>query len=404
MDDYAVPTPTWLAFTLALPSAARVFRHLRSITGNTGEAAALIQRYVQYGDPALGDALSSYPKPVDLAQLTHTDNQARVERALEWASRSAQHTLLGLDHALYPALLRQTDFPPPLLYLQGATDALNLPLLAAVGSRKASHGAITFTRSVCAELSSCGLGIVSGLALGVDAAAHRGALDVNGVTIAVAATAPDTIYPRQHTKLAAQILAEGGLIITEHALGTATRPWFFPQRNRIISGLSLGVIVAEASLPSGTLTTATHAMNQGREVMAVPGSVHNLQSRGCHELIKQGASLIENTQDILDSMRDVLRQSLRTASTEAQKPVAPARPSGLAGHQSQLDLQGANGTDLETTVLRLLSQQPATLDELVALSAACEPELSLSRLTSTLGHLEIKGFITTTAGGRYACC
>ena len=380
MDDKTVPTSAWLAFSLSQPNAVSLCRRLRE----------------------------SCPDPVDAGRLIqqHTCSAAtaqKVDEALAWQAAAANRHLLGLDHPAYPALLQDTLDAPLILYAEGSLDALNCPLVATVGSRKASHAALTHTRTVCAELAAMHVGIVSGLAIGIDGAAHEAALSVGGITIAVAATAPCKVYPRQHIELAKRILDSGGLILTEYGLGSVTRPWHFPQRNRIISGISLGVLVAEASLPSGTLTTATHAMNQGREVMAVPGSVHNLQARGCHALIKQGAALVETAQDVVDVLGQPLQRHLQAcAASDPQSPEVTVE--GLQGIQGSLLLQDNELDACDRQIVDWLAAQPASLDELVALADAEQQSWSLSQISSALGLLEIRGYITTTTAGRYARC
>lgn len=397
MDDKSIRTPAWLAFALSQPNAVSLCRHLRESCPDPGDAGHLIQRYFTEQDTALEHHLAGKVDNSDLARMRSASTLRKVQDALKWQEADAHHHLLGLDHPAYPTLLKDTADAPVLLYAEGSLAALERPLIAAVGSRKASPSALKHTHTVCAELAAQGIGIVSGLARGIDAAAHRAALSVNGVTIAIAATAPGKIYPRQHAALAASVLEHDGLILTEYGLGSATKPWFFPQRNRIISGMSLGVLVAEASLPSGTLTTATHAMNQGREVMAVPGSVHNLQARGCHALIKQGAALVEETADIIDALGEPLQRALRVSRR--------GDPGGSEiTSQTALPLEDPTLDPRDQQLLTWLSQKPASIDELMTLAGADEQARTVSQLSASLGLLEIRGFITTTAGGRYARC
>lgn len=390
----AVPTDTWLRFALAFKDSTRLCRHLRKSCPEPADAGNSIQRYLSDRQGNLPELLRQDTSEPQLAALFSDATTQRCEQALAWQAQSPLNHLLGLDHPAYPTLLQNTDDAPPLLYARGSLSALDYPLLAVVGSRKASHAALAHTRSLCQELADMGIGIVSGLALGVDAAAHQSALQARqdgrrgGPTIAIAATPANRVYPDRHTELDARIVDSGGLVLTEYPLGSATRPWHFPRRNRLISGISLGVLVMEAGLPSGTLTTATHAMNQGREVMAVPGSVSNLQSRGCHFLIKQGAALIEETRDVID----VLGPSLNRAQAVLGSLQVDAG-------QTELPLDEPALSPAEQALLETLRAGSATLDELMTHSA-----LSISRLASLLGLLETKGLITTTAGGRYACC
>ncbi len=342
-------------------------------------------------------------EPDRLKELFSATTARKCGRALNWLEQSPEHHLLGLDHPVYPTLLQNTDYAPPLLYARGSLGALDYPLLAVVGSRKASHSALAHTRAMCTELASQGLGIVSGLAIGVDAAAHQGAMEANGPvcgpTLAIAATPPDRIYPKRHHYLAEQIVDAAGLIITEYPHGTVTHPWHFPQRNRIISGVSLGVLVTEAGLPSGTLTTASHAMNQSREVMAVPGSIHNLQARGCHELIKQGAGLVESANDVIDALGGPLQRALSALHERLEIASPPSAKSCDLPEQRELALSHHDLSVPERALLTILATQSATTDELMTHCA-----LDVSQLAAHLGMLEARGLIRTSSGGRYALC
>lgn len=393
------PTEDWLRFALAFADSTRLCRHLRKTCPDPAITGARIQRYLTDHSDDLPELLRDVIDERELSALFSKATSRRCEQALEWERQSPQHHLLGLDHPDYPTLLQNTEDAPPLLYARGSLSALDYPLLAVVGSRKASHSALQQTRSLCQELAAMGIGIVSGLALGVDGAAHEAALQARqerggpaglgaGPTLAIAATPANRVYPNRHSGLAERIISSGGLILTEYPLGSPTRPWHFPRRNRLISGISLGVLVVEAGLPSGTLTTATHAMNQGREIMAVPGQVSNLQARGCHFLIKQGAALVEETRDVIETLGPSLQRSQ-----------ASFTPTGAPPTQSELPLDAALLSPDEQAVLAALQARSSTLDELMTQST-----LSISRLASLLGLLETRGLITTTAGGRYACC
>ena len=219
---------------------------------------------------------------------------------------------LPITHADYPAQLKQITKPPLLLYIRGDLNCLHLPQIAVVGSRRMTAGGNNHARSWANYLAQHGFTITSGLALGIDASAHRGALQGSslqaerGKTIGVMATGIEHIYPARNTQLAQQIIDGGGALVTEFPLGTQPRPAHFPQRNRIISGLSLGVLVVEAAVKSGSLITAKYALEQNREVFAIPGSINNPQSKGCHQLIKQGATLVESVTDIVDELHGPL--------------------------------------------------------------------------------------------------
>ena len=439
-----VPDTVWLTFSLAFPDSTRLYRLIRQRRADVADAWSLIQRFLTRQDDELAAALEGELDQAQLAALFSPATQRQRDRALQWQEASPLHHLLGLDHPAYPALLRDTEDAPTLLYARGELDALRHPLLAVVGSRKASHGALALTRTLCTELADHGVGIVSGLALGIDATAHEGALQAgaqgHGPTIAIAATPPDRVYPKRHADLAERIVADGGLVISEYPLGSLTRPWYFPRRNRIISGVSLGVLVMEAGLPSGTLTTATHAMNQGREVMAIPGSVMHPQARGCHALIKQGAALVENSLDVLETLGQPLCRALAVLREHQALGHSRAVPgASVEARQSALDFDapdqrlyqrlgerlgerldqhpdqckdGPNQRDVrqpdlshpelsrpEQQLMHRITAAPATFDDLLACSKS-----SVSYLATQLGRLEINGVITITSGGRYTRC
>ncbi|MFV8782881.1 DNA-processing protein DprA [Microbulbifer sp. SA54] len=239
------------------------------------------------------------------AQLAEYQRQGLDSELAQWAQEERHRCdtqavhLLAWDSDGYPALLKEIHRPPPLLYVRGSVDALALPQIAVVGGRRASQAGLDNAHAFSADLAAAGFAVTSGLALGVDAAAHAGALKVAGNTIAVLGTGVDRLYPRRNGKLAAEILQAGGAIVSELPLGTAPEAGNFPRRNRIISGLSLGVLLVEAAVRSGSLITARLALEQNREVFAIPGSIHNPLARGCHHMIKQGAALVEASSDIV---------------------------------------------------------------------------------------------------------
>lgn len=224
-----------------------------------------------------------------------------IEPSLQWLQKDGNH-LITLADAHYPQALLEIPDPPPVLYAKGDLSCLTMPAIAMVGSRNASVQGEKNAEEFAYALSKQGLCIISGMALGIDGAAHRGALKhENGKTIAVVGTGLDIVYPSKHRELAHKIVAQG-LVISEYSIGTPSRPENFPRRNRIISGLSLGCLVVEANTPSGSLITAKCATEQGREVFAIPGSIHSPTSRGCHALIKQGAKLVDCIRDITDEL------------------------------------------------------------------------------------------------------
>jgi DNA processing protein len=301
-----------------------------------------------------------------------------VESDLNWARSDPTHHILTLDSRDYPVLLRQIADPPPVLFVKGDVSLLNYPQLAIVGSRNPSPVGAETSYAFARSLSACGLTITSGLALGVDAAAHRGALDGNGATIAVTGTGLDRVYPAQHRKLAHAISARGALV-SEFPPGTAPKPDHFPRRNRIISGLSLGTLVTEAALRSGSLITAQQALEQGREVFAIPGSIHNPLARGCHSLLRNGAKLVEEICDIIDE----LGQFQPAVSTRApnQRSISPAIP-GLDQQQQM--------------VVNNLGFEPTSMDTLIERTG-----FSADNLATSLLSLELAGLVSAVPGGLY---
>lgn len=301
-------------------------------------------------------------------RLLDTDNSAAVSAALAWGRQAGQH-LLTLADTAYPRSLLELPDPPTVLYVRGNPELLQQPALAIVGSRNATPQGESNARAFAKAFAAQGLSIVSGLALGIDAAAHRGALDADGSTIAVIGTGADRLYPARNQALALEI-AEKGAIISEFPLGTPANAANFPRRNRLISGLSRGVLVVEAALESGSLITARMAGEQGREVFAIPGSIHSPQSRGCHRLIRQGAKLVETAQDVLEELSPV-------AADAALASTAPA-------------------DDASPKLLEQLGFDPVGFDEL-ALRSGLTPEA----LSVMLLQLELDGRVSSLPGGRY---
>lgn len=311
----------------------------------------------------------------------------RVNKALDWCQQ-AQVQLISINHDLYPAVLREIPKAPALLYLKGRPQALSLPQLAMVGSRSPSPSGLSIAREFAQHLAAGGLAITSGLALGIDQAAHEGALAAEGVTLGVMATGIDQIYPRRNQALAERIVAAGGAILTEFPIGTAPQAAFFPQRNRIISGLSAGVLVVEAAVKSGSLITARYALQHNREVFAIPGSIHNPLSRGCHALIKEGAVLTETAEDILAHLEGYL--SMKWQELGLPKPASAHGPSGL----TLMERGELIENPLESVVLEQLDFNPATLDELGERTG-----LPIGDLLTSLLTLELKGLASSFNGG-----
>ncbi len=230
---------------------------------------------------------------------------ASIERDLQWLEASSRHHIVPLTDSRYPPLLRAIDCPPPLLFVDGDVTLLNQRQIAVVGSRQPTPQGLASAQRFGGDLANAEYVVTSGLAIGIDGAAHSGALSVpTGRTVAALASGVDNIYPQRHNRLAADI-AEQGALVSEFALGTPPRAGHFPRRNRIISGLSLGTLVVEAAVASGSLVTARYALEQGREVFAMPGSVNNPLAQGCHALIRDGAVLVENTEQLLFELEGI---------------------------------------------------------------------------------------------------
>ncbi len=276
---------------------------------------------------------------------------------LAWLESDESHHVLALGEADYPASLLETADPPLLLYAIGRLDRLKSPSLAIVGSRHASVQGRQNAREFASHLGQTGLTIVSGLAIGIDGAAHEGALGTLGSTIAVVATGLDQTYPRRHATLAERIAAEG-LVVSEYSLGTPPLRENFPQRNRLIAGLTRGTLVVEANLQSGSLITARLAVECGREVFAIPGSIHAPQSKGCHALIKQGAKLVETSQDVLEELglqlaEPVAGQATATASDSRPEPVLDVMGYDPIGLDELIARTGWGAADLSARLLDL---------------------------------------------------
>ena len=286
----------------------------------------------------------------------------------------------------YPQQLKQISSAPPLLYSLGQTDNLHLPQIAIVGSRRMTRGGENNALQWSRFLANSGFTITSGLALGVDGCAHRGALEAtNGKTVAVMATGIDSIYPQRHRQLAEQILDSGGTLVTEFHPNEKPLPTHFPRRNRIISGLSLGVLVVEAAVKSGSLITARYALEQNREVFAIPGSIHNPQSRGCHLLIKEGAQLVESGDDIIAELGGAMAGVAATA-TEVDPLAANTGSEGPSIELSALNQQ-------EFKLLEILGFEPMDIDSL-----SQDHGMPVETLSELLIGLELKGIIGNENG------
>ncbi len=301
--------------------------------------------------------------------------RGRVQADLAWAA-VADRAILHFESPRYPALLRETASPPPLLFVEGDWRRLHSPSVAIVGSRRGSAYGRRYARWFAAELAKAGFVICSGMALGIDTAGHSGALDAGGDTVAVMGTGVDICYPARNRELRERIRGQGALL-SEFPLGTVPIPANFPRRNRIISGLALGVLVIEAGLKSGSLVTAKLALQQNREIFAVPGPISSPLSRGCHQLLRQGATLVETPSDIVQELGAVVPEG----DAAAESTVAPVSESA----------QNTNDAGL----LALLDES-GTLPELLARQAG----LTQAELGARLLQLELAGAVFQQ-GGRY---
>jgi len=350
---------SWLQLTLTPGLGAAAIRGLLKQFGLPENILSATRAQLE---GAAGPAAAQLLNPEGIA--------AAIERALRW-SEEPGHAVVTLADAVYPRLLLEIPDPPPLLYAVGRIDLLARPALAVVGSRNATAQGARDAEQFAKSFSEAGLTIVSGLALGIDAAAHRGGLAAEGSTIAVLGTGVDVIYPRQNAALAGRI-ARAGLLLSEFPLGTHGAAQNFPRRNRLISGLSQGCLVIEAALASGSLITARTAAEQGREVFALPGSIHATLAKGNHALIKQGAKLVESAEDVLAELTAFRRTGF--ASTRAAA-AAPEVPCALLQHM------GFDPVDLNSLCVRA--------------------GLPAEQISAQLLRLELAGHIATLPGGLY---
>lgn len=309
--------------------------------------------------------------------ILHPDEDL-VAADLDWL-RHSDCRFVHWQSADYPQLLSEIDDAPILLYVRGNVEALHLPILAIVGSRNPTRGGVQNAFEFSRHLGRAGFCIASGLAQGIDSAAHAGALESAAMTVAVLGHGIDRVYPASNRNLAHRIVQSGALI-SEYPLGSAPRREHFPQRNRLISGLALGTVVVEAAKRSGSLITARLAAEQGREVFAIPGSIHNALSRGCHQLLRQGAKLVESADDIVSELGPLVQHLMQnTASTLPPQEISPQRDA-----------------DYEA-LLAALGHDPVTADQL-----ASESGLTIEQVSSMLLILELEGDIEALNGGQYS--
>ncbi|HEY5682500.1 MAG TPA: DNA-processing protein DprA [Sulfuricaulis sp.] len=312
-------------------------------------------------------------KSAAIEALLDGPHSQNLQHEFDWLGQTNHHLLTWTDSD-YPPLLREIPDPPLMVYVIGHREVLSHPQIAIVGSRNPSPMGRENAQAFARSLAGAGLTITSGLALGVDGAAHRGALAAGGKTIAVTGTGLDRVYPARHRDLAHEII-EHGALISEFPLGTPPLPENFPIRNRLISGLSLGTLVVEAALQSGSLITARLATEQGREVFAIPGSIHAPQARGCHALIRQGAKLVETAQDVLEELGPLANV------TRYLVPEKEAMPTSLNPPM--------------TALLKQIGHDPVSIDALIERSG-----LTADAVSSMLLQMELSGLVASCPGGK----
>jgi DNA processing protein len=342
-------------------------------------ARRLLTRFDSAGDAVLGFRAALHAQECDIKYGTAIDLQARlqdpqhaerVQRDLEWL-KAPDHYFLSPGSSAYPGRLQEIDDPPLGLFSVGDISLLARPQLAVVGSRQPSRYGRQVATGLVKELSLAGLIITSGMARGIDGIAHRACLEVGGATIAVLGTGLDQVYPREHKTLQAEI-GDQGLVVSEFPLGTGVEPHQFPQRNRLVTGLSLGTLIIEARHRSGSLISARLAMEQGREVFAVPGSIHSKLSEGCHKLLRDGATLAGSVEDILSELPDFV-------------PCLPGMPDAT----SSLSL-----SSLQVDLLKVLDLELQSCDRLAA--RLLQPA---GEILGALVRLEVQGLVRSQAGG-----
>lgn len=365
-----------LDYTRDLPLVA-----VRALLGQWGgPQAVLAATHKQLADITTdhaASALKSHAAP-------NEQRAERVAKALEWLQDPHYHGtrhILTWDHPAYPQHLLTIADPPLTLFVQGNPAVLAQPCVGMVGARNATAQGIANARVFAQSLADKGVTVVSGMALGIDAAAHEGALlsGADFATVAVIGTGIDRVYPAAHRDLAHRIAAQGA-VVSEFPIGTPPLPQNFPRRNRLIAGLSRGVLVVEAALRSGSLITARVAGEQGREVLAIPGSIHAPLSKGCHQLIKQGAKLVESAQDVLEELRltALPTPQLDLINDDETSPLASLTPPS------------------QDPILDFLTDAPSSLDQIAAATS-----LPIAHIMARLTELELFGQVALLAGGRY---
>jgi DNA processing protein len=383
VDSHRAAFEAWLILLRAPGLGPAALRELVTRHGDATAALAAARRgdHGRAGEPACRDWLRA-------------PDQALIDADLAWLA-GPDHALLTFDRADdFPDLLNEIASAPAALFVVGDASTLWQPQIAIVGSRNASQAGIAIARDFARTLSLAGFAITSGLAEGIDGAAHTAALDAAGRTLAVLGTGPDLVYPPRHHNLAARIASQGALV-SEFAPGTPGHPRNFPRRNRIIAGLSLGTLVVEASLRSGSLITARDAAEAGREVFAIPGSIHNPLARGCHQLIRNGAKLIETAEEVIAELVPLvqglgasLRERLLADAAGDASPASVRRRTSVADRARDPDY---------AKLFAALGHDTLGIDQLALRSG-----LEIATLSSMLLMLELEGEVVAASGGGYA--
>ncbi|MFZ1388729.1 MAG: DNA-processing protein DprA [Thiolinea sp.] len=384
-DELRARLQIWRAAGIGPASINRLLNHF-------GSASAAL-------DSSDTEMVKAGIKPEVIQNLRAVPAEATLAD-LEWLHRAQHRHILVPEDPLYPKQLHDVKAAPPILFVAGNPELLNEPQLAMVGSRTPTTYGKDNAQAFAHYLAKHGITITSGLALGIDAISHQGALEAGGHTIAVIATGLDIMYPAKNRSLAERIV-EQGVIVSEFPIGVKPQAQNFPRRNRIISGLSLGTLVVEAALQSGSLVTAQHALEQGREVFAIPGSIHSPLAHGCHRLIRQGAKLVETAADILEELAPQLQTYLGVnfEPTEAQatKPIKPL--SFLKSIETQENTEERTAPALdpeEQLLLATIGLEPVPIDQIVI-----QTGLTTDVVSSMLLMLELQGYIAACGGGRY---
>ncbi|MEK7989836.1 MAG: DNA-processing protein DprA [Thiotrichaceae bacterium] len=368
----------WLALNQAPLIGAVTFGRLLKRFGHPEAVFSATQK----------DWLDAGLKSKTIDYLQNPDWQL-IDEELNWLQQPDNH-LLTLEHPQYPIYLRDVHGAPPILYVHGQLEILQTPQVAIVGTRNPSQQGYDLAKEFANHIAQAGFTITSGLAKGIDEAAHWGAIAVNGKTIAVTGTGLDRVYPAQNHQLAHEI-AQHGLLVSEFPLKTPPHSENFPRRNRIISGMTLGTLVIEANVRSGSLITARLASEQGREVFAIPGSIHNKLARGCHALIKEGAKLVESANDVIEELLiHIPTHGINPAPVIANKAFHSPAPSVVNDNKfDELDPQ-------YKTLYDCMGAIPISIDDLVDVS-----QLNVGEVSSMLLILELQGLVSSQMGGLY---